>query len=197
MIKVAIISLMIGFLIGRLIHFSDTFLIDNLETIALYGLIFIIGLGIGIDKSLSKKFKELSLETLIAPISSIIGTLTFGFLIGYILGIQPKVALSIVAGFGWYTFTGPVLFRLLGVEAGILGFLSNLFRELFTMILSPILGKKFGATTIIASGGATSMDTTLPFVIRYSGIENSLPSIISGTLLTFLATLLVPFFASL
>ncbi|MGC8948913.1 MAG: lysine exporter LysO family protein [Thermoprotei archaeon] len=196
MIKEAIISLLIGFLIGRLIHLNNTLLIEDLETLVLYGLIFVVGLGISIDESLPKKFRELSLETLIAPISSIIGTLMFGFLMSYVLGIQPKVTLSIVAGFGWYTFTGPVLFKLLGIEAGILGFLSNLFRELFTMILSPILGKKFGASAIIASGGATSMDTTLPFIIRYSGIENSLPSIISGTLLTLLAALLVPFFAS-
>jgi uncharacterized membrane protein YbjE (DUF340 family) len=196
MIKKALASLVLGFLVGYLYHINN-FVIDNLETITLYVLIFIVGVGIGMDENLLKYFKSLSLNTLIAPMSSILGTLTFSILISYVLGFSPKIVLSIVAGFGWYTFTGSVLFKLLGAEIGILGFLSNLFRELLTMILSPILGKKLGASAIIASGGATSVDTTLPFVIRYSGIENALPSIISGTLLTILAAFLVPFFASL
>lgn len=196
MIKKALTSLLIGFLIGYFYHINN-FIIDNLETITLYVLIFIVGVGIGVDENLLKRFKNLGLNALIAPISSILGTLVFGVLVSYVLGLSPKIALSIVAGFGWYTFTGSVLFKLLGAEIGILGFLSNLLRELLTMILSPILGKKFGASAIIASGGATSVDTTLPFVVRYSGIENALPSIISGTLLTLLAAFLVPFFASL
>lgn len=196
MIKKALTSLLIGFLIGYFYHINN-FMIDNLEIITLYVLIFIVGVGIGVDENLLKRFKNLGLNTLIAPISSILGTLVFGVLVSYVLGLSPKITLSIVAGFGWYTFTGSVLFKLLGAEIGILGFLSNLLRELLTMILSPILGKKFGASAIIASGGATSVDTTLPFVVRYSGIENALPSIISGTLLTLLAAFLVPFFASL
>ncbi len=196
MIKKAIASLLIGFLIGQIYHVSNLIL-DDLETFVLYILIFIVGIGIGIDENLLKKFRSLGRNTLIAPISAILGTLMFGLLMSYILGFKPKITLSIVAGFGWYTFTGSVLFKLLGPEIGILAFLSNLFRELLTMILSPILGRKLGASAIIASGGATSVDTTLPFVIRYSGIENALPSIISGTLLTLLAAFLVPFFASL
>jgi len=196
MIKEALTSLLIGFLIGYFYHINNP-IIDNLETITLYLLIFIVGVGIGIDEDLLKRFRNLSLNALIAPISSILGTFTFGVLVSYVLGFSPKIVLSIVAGFGWYTFTGSVLLKLLGTEVGVLGFLSNLFRELLTMVLSPLLGKKLGASAIIASGGATSVDTTLPFVVRYSGIENALPSIISGTLLTLLAAFLVPFFASL
>ncbi|MGB9728335.1 MAG: LysO family transporter, partial [Thermoprotei archaeon] len=56
MIKEAIISLLIGFLIGRLIHLNNTLLIEDLETLVLYGLIFVVGLGISIDESLPKKF---------------------------------------------------------------------------------------------------------------------------------------------
>jgi uncharacterized membrane protein YbjE (DUF340 family) len=77
MIKEAIISLLIGFLIGRLIHLNNTLLIEDLETLVLYGLIFVVGLGISIDESLPKKFRELSLETLIAPISSLTSSSPF------------------------------------------------------------------------------------------------------------------------
>jgi uncharacterized membrane protein YbjE (DUF340 family) len=51
----------------------------------------------------------------------------------------------------------------------------------------------FGKLAGISSGGATSMDTTLPVITRFSGKEWSIISVFSGIVLTLLVPFLVTF----
>jgi len=53
--------------------------------------------------------------------------------------------------------------------------------------------KFFGKLSPIASGGATSMDTTLPVIAKFSGREYAVISVFSGVVLT----ILVPFIITL
>jgi len=71
--------------------------------------------------------------------------------------------------------------------------ISNISREIFTLIATPILVKFFGKLSPIASGGATSMDTTLPVIAKFSGREYAVISVFSGVVLT----ILVPFIITL
>jgi uncharacterized membrane protein YbjE (DUF340 family) len=71
--------------------------------------------------------------------------------------------------------------------------LSNILREIITLLATPILVLYFGKLAGIASGGATSMDTTLPVITRYSGKEWSIIAVFSGVVLTILVPFLVTF----
>ena len=66
-------------------------------------------------------------------------------------------------------------------------------REVFTLLFAPLLVAVFGKLAPIASGGATSMDSTLPVVRKFSGKDYALISIYNGTVLTILVPFIVMF----
>jgi uncharacterized membrane protein YbjE (DUF340 family) len=75
----------------------------------------------------------------------------------------------------------------------VVALLSNIFREVATLLTTPILVRYFGKLAGIASGGATAMDTTLPVISRYSGKEYAIIALFSGIVLTILVPFLVTF----
>ena len=76
---------------------------------------------------------------------------------------------------------------------GVIALLSNIMRELITLLATPIFLKYFGKLAPIAAGGATSMDTTLPIITKFSGKDYAIIAIFSGTVLTILVPFLVTF----
>ncbi|MBM9535854.1 LysO family transporter [Desulfobulbus alkaliphilus] len=90
-----------------------------------------------------------------------------------------------------------VLFLVAGIFCGLLqretSPLLPVSRSL-TLLILPFLVKYAGKLSTIASGGATSMDTTLPIVVRFSGQQFVMISIYSGLIITFLVPVLVTFF---
>ena len=85
----------------------------------------------------------------------------------------------------------------LAAELGTIALLSNVFRELFTLVASPFLARKFGPFAPIASAGATAMDVSLPVILRSSGDRFLAAAVISGVICDFSVPLLVSFFCSL
>jgi len=76
---------------------------------------------------------------------------------------------------------------------GTIALLANIFREVLALLLAPLLVRYFGKLAPIAAGGATTMDTTFPVIVRYSGKEYSVVSIYHG----FVTDLAVPFLVTL
>ena len=74
---------------------------------------------------------------------------------------------------------------------GVIALLTNVMRELLTLILAPLLARYVGKFAPIAAGAATSMDTTLPVVTRFSGPEYTTIAVLSGVILMLLVPLLV------
>ena len=72
------------------------------------------------------------------------------------------------------------------VEFGALGFIVNFSRELLT-ILTISLSVKIDKYAPIALGGATTMDTTLPVIVRYCGSNMLITAFSSGFALSLLA----------
>jgi len=101
--------------------------------------------------------------------------------------------LAVGAGFGYYSLSSLFITQLSGEMLGVTALLSNILREILTLLATPLLVQYFGKLAGIASGGATSMDTTLPVITRYSGKEWSIISVFSGVVLTLLVPFLVTF----
>ncbi len=190
------LALVAGIVIGKLWHNLFLYNLNILENILIDILLVIVGCSIILNESVLY-FKNHSKIALKSIFSALIGSLVASYPSSLILNVPLKVCLSTASGFGWYSFTGPFLSKAIGLEAGVLGLLTNLMRELITMLTSPIVGKKLGPISIISGGGATACDTTLPFIIRYGGEEYTIPAIVSGLTLTFATTILVPLFAQL
>jgi uncharacterized membrane protein YbjE (DUF340 family) len=107
---------------------------------------------------------------------------------GLILNINIAGAMAVSSGCGWYTLSGPLIGQLFGAEMGTLGFVANFLRELLTITLIPLM-VKLDKYAPVASGGATTMDVTLPVIMRYCGDDALITAFSNG----FILTLTVPF----
>jgi len=149
-------------------------------------LLFVMGVSFGMDKESMAKMKRSGVRILIFPFAVALGSILGGLVGGLILGINVVGSMAVCAGYGWYTLTGPLIGQLFGPEWGALGFTVNFLRELLT-IITISLTIKIDKYTPIAFGGATTMDTTLPVIIRYCGSDTLITAFSNGFTLSVIA----------
>ena len=99
---------------------------------------------------------------------------------GLILKYPVHEAILISGGLGWYSLAGVTIGNLAGTSVGSVAFFSNLMREITSFILIPFVAKHLNAYTCIAIAGATSEDTTLPMIMRYTDAETAVFSVVDG-----------------
>ena len=173
----------------------------------LYLLLFCVGLGLGMEEGFFESLKTLPPRSLLLPVVTIAGSLAGGLLAWGIVsllhtnatGMTPGLSdtLAITSGFGYYSLSSVMLDEARGPMIATIALASNLLRELFTLLAAPLLRKYFGPYAVIASGGATSMDTTLPVAVRYGGSRYAPVSVYHGFALTVAVPFIVSFFISL
>lgn len=190
---IIILFFIIG-LVCSLMDYTPTYLIENdFSEYALYALMFLVGISISSDKNSFNILKKLSFKISLIPLTVIVGSILGALLVSFFIGITAQDSMAIGSGFGYYSLSSIYIGKIRGEELGTIALLANIFREIFTLLASPFLVKYFGKLSPIVSGGATSMDTCLPIVLKCSGKKYALISIFSGMILT----ILVPFIVSL
>jgi uncharacterized membrane protein YbjE (DUF340 family) len=185
-----IIGIISGYktIIGKLVSGVD------ISIYALYILLFLVGIGIGADRRTWKVIRRANIKIFLLPISVIVGTLSIVGLLSFLIpNINYLDSLAIGSGFGYYSISSVLITKLKSETLGVMALLSNITREILTLLLTPFLVKYFGKLAPIASGGATSMDTTLPIITKFTGKEYALISVFNGIILT----LIVPFLITL
>ena len=167
---------------------------SDLSTYALYALLFLVGITVGADKGALNIIKNVKIELIMLPLFIVMGTM-IGVSISslFLEGIGIKDAMAVGAGFGYYSLSSILISEISGETLGAIALLSNIMREIFTLLFAPVLVLAFGKLAPIAAGGATSMDSTLSVVKKFSGKEYVLISIFSGTVLTIIVPFLVGF----
>jgi len=161
---------------------------------ALYLLMFLVGISVGADKNIWPMLKNMNLKIVLVPLSVIAGTLAgTGICSLFLPEIETADALAIGSGFGYYSLSSIIISQVRNETLGVMALLSNISREIFTLAAAPVLVRYFGKLAPIASGGATSMDTTLPIISRYSGREYAILAIFSGVILTILVPFIITF----
>jgi uncharacterized membrane protein YbjE (DUF340 family) len=181
-----------GILLGISKKLPDLFIQTDFSMYALYILMFLVGISIGADRSSWIVLRTMKIKIFLIPAGIIFGTLAGTAITSFFLpGLKLKEILAVGAGFGYYSLSSLFITRLSGESLGVTALLSNIFREIVTLVATPLLVQNFGKLAGIASGGATSMDTTLPVITRYSGKEWSIVSVFSGVILTFLVPFLI------
>lgn len=165
---------------------------------ALCALMFCVGLSIGNDPQTIKNFRSLNPRLIFLPVMTIIGTLAGAALAGLILTHRSTAeCMAVGSGFGYYSLSSIFITEYKGAELGTIALLSNITREIITLLGAPLLVRWFGNLAPISSGGATTMDTTLPIITRYSGKEFVVVSIFHGFIVDFSVPFLVTFFCSI
>lgn len=180
-----------GFAIGLAFPRPEWLDLDAICGWALKALLFFIGMQFAQAK-ISLRKSLLDPAILLVPLATAVGSLASGLLLMPLFHLRLGAALSLQAGFGWYSLSGILISGLGDPGLGSASFLSNMARESFAFVLIPFLGASRRPWLAIGTGGATAMDVTLPIVEQCAGPEWVPASFTSGALLSILVPILVP-----
>ncbi|MBI9055154.1 MAG: lysine exporter LysO family protein [Bacteroidales bacterium] len=181
-----------GLLLGMYKLIPSQFIETDYSMYALYILMFLVGIGIGSNKKSLEIIKSINFKIALVPLSVIVGTyigVSIFALIQDNIGFIDAIAIG--SGFGYYSLSSVLISELSGETLGVIALLSNIAREIITLLFTPIFARYFGKLAPIASGGATSMDTTLPIITKYIGSDYAIISVFSGVVLTILIPFLI------
>ena len=188
----------LGTLCGYFHWIPSEWLSGDLSFYALCGLMFSVGLSIGPDPQTIQNFRTLNPRLMLLPLATILGTLSAALLISFILPHRTAPeCMAVGSGFGYYSLSSIFITEYKGAELGTVALLSNIAREIMTLLCAPLMVRWFGNLAPISSGGATTMDTTLPIITQTAGSRFVVVSIFHGFIVDFSVPFLVTFFCSI
>lgn len=188
----------LGILVGLTGRVPESLVEGNLTFYALCALLFCVGIGIGSDRKIVSKFRSLDVRMALLPIGTIVGTFAGAFAASLILPARSATdCLAVGSGFGYYSLSSIFITSYRGAELGTIALLSNIIREMATLLLAPLLARFAGPLAPISAAGVTSMDTTLPIIMTSSGSEYSMPSLFHGFVLELSIPFIVTFWCTI
>lgn len=142
----------------------------------LYAMLLFVGISIGMGDSILALVKKLPRRVLWLPLVALVGTWigsVIAFMIiralGYDLSLQQSATIN--TAMGYYSLSSILTTKAWGATLGSICLLTNLMRELFTIVAAKPMGRIFGRFASTASGGATVTDTSLPIILKAEGNE--------------------------
>lgn len=182
----------IGVCVGMLMGVPRAVASGKISSCALCALMGCVGASIGHSPETLRCFRLLNPRLAWLPLLTIVGTWTGSALAGLLLNHRGLTdCLAIGSGFGYYSLSSIFITEYRGAELGTIALLTNIVRELITLLGAPLLVRWFGRLAPISAGGATTMDTTLPVIVQTSGQDMVIVSIFHGFLVDFSVPFLV------
>lgn len=182
----------LGVCLGRL-DLAPALLMDSRVTFAaLCCLLFCVGMSIGSNDNIVSEFRSLNPRLALLPVATILGSFA-GSLVAWLFlqyrGVTDCMAVG--SGFAYYSISSIFITQYRGAELGTVALLANIYREILTLLVVPLLAKVFGPLAPISSGGATTMDTTLPIISQTCGQQYVVVSLFHGFVVDFSVPFLV------
>jgi uncharacterized membrane protein YbjE (DUF340 family) len=168
----------------------------------LYALMLQVGIGIGSDPRLKEILRSLSPRLLLLPCATIVGTMVASAAVSLLISRWSVAGVMAAgSGMGYYSLSSilitqlkePTVGAVVAAELGTVALVANILREMLTLTLAPLMVRWFSPVAPICSGGATTMDVTLPVITQYAGREWVFVAIVHGVVVDFS----VPFWVSL
>ncbi|MDI9604072.1 MAG: lysine exporter LysO family protein [Bacteroidota bacterium] len=187
------------FVVGVLVGYFELLplsVVDNdLAFYALCGLMFFVGISLGNDANTLQRVKTLHPKYYLLPLATVVGTLLGCAVISLLLPSRSLMdVLAVGSGLGYYSLSSIFITECKGAELGTVALLSNIMRELAALLLAPLFVRYFGKLAPIAVGGATTMDTTFPIIVKFSGKEFAIIAVFHGFVLDISVPVLVTLF---
>lgn len=179
-------------LLGGIEKMVPSWLLDgDVSFVALCGLLLFVGLGIGLNPEMKKEVRSLSPRMALLPVVTIIGSWLGALLIWTVLHRTLSDCMAINSGFAYYSLSSIFITEYRGAELGTIALLANIIREMLTLLGAPLMARWFGPLAPISTGGATTMDTTLPILSQTVGQRYIALSIYHGFVVVFTVPFLV------
>lgn len=150
-----------------------------------------VGTGMGQNKKVFSYLKLVGFKVVFLAVAVFAGSMAGGALASFVTGMPLHYGVIAASGSGYYSMTGATMLSAFGAEAGVYGFMVNVFRDFFTVLLLPILAR-IGKSAPIVSGAAGNMDTMLVPVTHVVGTELGLIALIVGIIVTFAVPVVLP-----
>ncbi len=193
MTRKILLSLASGILGGALFLQAEHAVgLKTLTTAALAVLLFTVGFELGQGGDLKERIKELPKAALFVPLLGGMGSVLGAVAVGLLLNVSAGTSSLVAVCFGWYSMPSVIIAQTYDLTVGTLALLTNVFREVLAIVLIPWIAKKLGPLPAVASGGATSLDVTLPMISQNTDVQTALIAIYSGSVLSGVVPLLVP-----
>lgn len=192
-----IVGILVGYFVCGAIFTNEAAFEAGLSlaiTIGLCVLLIFVGLDLGIEGQVINNFKNAGLRILALPVAVALGTMAGAVVCSVLLPVSMGESLAIGCGFGWYSLGAGILMDAGYMTAGAISFMHNVMREVFSIILVPIVARYIGYVEAIALPGAPGMDVCLPIVERSTSGTVAVYSFISGLALSLSVAILVPLF---
>ena len=183
----AVLGMAFGYLvIFRTVENTQAFLdlCGTLIDILLCLLLGAIGLGLGMEGKLIDMFRSIGIKIIALPAAQILGTFAFGFIYCLVSPLSLKETMAVFAGLGWYSFAPAAILKAGFTEAAAVSFLHNIFREVLSIMLIPIVSSKIGYFEAAAMPGSSGMDCCLPSIRICTNSIIVIYSLVSGVLMS-------------
>ncbi len=170
---------------------SDTAWCGAVIDWGLYVLLLLVGIDLGRQGTMLRDIREAGLRVLLVPVAVAVGTMAFAAAAGLLLPLSVRDTVAASAGFGWYSLA-PTLLAPYSLSLSAVAFLSNVMREIFSIVAIPFVARSVGWLECAALPGAAAMDTVLPVVVGATDERITIVSFASGVVLSLLVPVLVP-----
>ncbi len=190
----------LGLFVGHSSCLPSWFMSSQTSFVALCALLLFVGMGIGLNPNMMRDIRSLSPRLALLPLVTILGS-WMGAVVAYVVMSSDLCTLfqqrsltsclAVDSGFAYYSLSSIFITEYRGAELGTIALLANIVREMITLLLAPMLAKRFGPLAPITAGGATTMDTTLPIIAQASGQKYVALSIYHGFVTDFSVPFLV------
>ena len=185
-------AVILGMLAGRFVlPEAVTAHCGTVINLGLYLLLLMVGIGIGKQGTFFRDVRTVGFRVLLLPAAVAVGSLLGAALAGLFLPMGAKDAMAVASGMGWYSLA-PTLLAPYSMTVSATAFLSNVMREIFSILAIPFAAKHIGYVECAALPGAAAMDTVLPVAVGATHPRITVYSFTSGVVLTLLVPALVP-----
>ena len=188
---------LLGIGAGRWCGLPSDWPLADVSFVTLCALMACVGFSVGHDPDTLARVRALNPGLALLPLCTIVGTLAGCAAASLLTPHSAAEGMAVGAGFGYYSLSSILITGSKGAALGTVALISNIIREIITLLCAPLLARWFGTLAPIAAGGATTADTTLPVIIRSSGNDMAVVSIYHGFVVDFSVPFLVTFLCSL
>lgn len=189
---IAMVIFAVGLMAGKFGLVHQIFLNPSLPLYVLLVMVVFVGVGLGFSTDCWDILRRMHLRILLVPLASLIGTYLGVLAVAPLLSeyTVPQI-LAASSGLGYYSLSSFIITGAGFPVLGSIALLSNIMREVGTLLLTPVLVRFLGPLAPVSTAGATAMDTCLPMILKNTNEAYGLIAIFSGTVLTVLVPVLV------
>jgi uncharacterized membrane protein YbjE (DUF340 family) len=129
-----------GLLLGIFRLLPEVFFNEEISFYVLCCLMFTVGFSIGHQGNLIRQFRRLNPRIVFLPLFTIAGTWLGALAVVFFINdFSLFDTLAASSGFGYYSLSGILITRYKGVELGTIALMSNIVREILTLLFAPLM----------------------------------------------------------